>query len=130
MTIGQLSAETDVPASTIRYYERIGILPAPGRISGQRRYNPDAVDRLSVLRFAQACGFRLDEMRTLLHGFSAGTKPSVRWQKLAAQKTKEIDEQLEKLTFMRELVGQTAGCKCFDLAECGRRASSLLARKK
>ena len=130
MTIGQLSTETDVPASTIRYYERIGVLPCPGRVSGQRRYSADAIDRLAVLRLAQACGFHLDEMRTLAHGFNAGTKPPVRWQRLAAQKTNEIDQQLEKLTYMRQLVNRVAKCKCVDLAECGRRAASLLAGKK
>ena len=126
MTIGELSVETDVPASTIRYYERIGVLPRPSRVSGQRRYGPETIDRLAVLRLAQACGFHLNEMRTLVSGFKVGTKPSERWQTLAAKKTKEIDLQLERLTFMRTLVKQVEGCKCIDLAECGRRASSML----
>jgi MerR family redox-sensitive transcriptional activator SoxR len=126
MTIGQLSVKTQVPASAIRYYERIGVLPRPSRVSGQRRYGPEAIDRLAVLRLAQACGFHLDEMRTLVSGFSAATKPSERWRTLAAKKTMEIDLQLERLTFMRTLVKQLGGCKCIDLAECGRRASSVL----
>ncbi len=75
MTIGELAAESGVPASTIRYWERIGVLPKPPRTNGQRRYAPDAVQRLAVLRLAQACGFRLEEMRRLLHGFSAAVKP-------------------------------------------------------
>jgi MerR family redox-sensitive transcriptional activator SoxR len=130
MTIGQLSDETGVPASTIRYYERIGVLPQPGRVSGQRRYGSDAVDRLAVLRLAQACGFHLEEMRVLVNGFSAGTKPPARWRKLAEKKTKEIDLQLERLTFMRGLVNRVAGCKCVDLAECARRAASVLGGRK
>ena len=126
MTIGQLSAETNVPASTIRYYEGIGVLPKPSRVSGQRRYGPETKSRLAVLRLAQACGFHLDEMRTLVSGFSAATKPSERWRTLAAKKTVEIDLQLERLTFMRTLVKQLEGCKCIDLAECGQRASLIL----
>lgn len=63
MTIGELAIESGVPASTIRYWERIGVLPVPARISGQRRYLQDALHRLAVLRLAQACGFRLEEMR-------------------------------------------------------------------
>ena len=86
MTIGELAAESGMPASTIRYWERIGVLPKPARVSGQRRYAPDAVQRLAVLRLAQACGFRLEEMRHLLHGFGAGVKPPRRWQELARQK--------------------------------------------
>ena len=82
MTIGELAAESGMPASTIRYWERIGVLPKPLRVSGQRRYAPDAVQRLAVLRLAQACGFHLDEMRHLLHGFGVGVKPPRRWQEL------------------------------------------------
>ena len=76
MTIGELSRTTGVPASTIRYYERIGILPAPKRTSGKRLYSLDAVDRMSVVKLAQACGFRLDEMRLLVSGFRSKGSPS------------------------------------------------------
>jgi len=69
VTIGELAEKSVVPTSTIRYWETIGLLPKPVRVSGQRRYALDAVRRLAVLRLAQACGFRLEEMRHLLHGF-------------------------------------------------------------
>jgi DNA-binding transcriptional MerR regulator len=52
MTIGELAAESGLPASTIRYWERIGVLPKPPRVSGQRRYTGNAVQRLAVLRLA------------------------------------------------------------------------------
>ena len=117
MTIGSLAAQTAVPASTIRYYERIGLLPQPHRVSGQRRYGPDALDRLALLTLAQSCGFRLDEMRTLLHGFEPGVKPSVRWQKLAIEKRQEINIQIERLVSMRRLVDDVLSCQCVDLRE-------------
>lgn len=120
MTIGSLAAQTAVPASTIRYYERIGLLPQPHRVSGQRRYGPDALDRLALLTLAQSCGFRLDEMRTLLHGFEPGVKPSVRWQKLAIEKRQEINIQIERLVSMRRLVDDVLSCQCVDLRECAR----------
>lgn len=50
MMIGQLEAETVVPASTIRYWERIGVLPKPLRVGGQRRYGLEAIHYLAVLR--------------------------------------------------------------------------------
>ena len=124
MTIGKLASEMGLSASAIRYYERIGVLPQPGRVRGQRRYGPDALDRLGVLRLAQSCGFHLDEIKMLLQGFSAVTRPSERWRELAARKRKEIDLQMEKLVLMRRLVERVAGCECVDLAECGRTACS------
>jgi len=126
MTIGELGRESRVPATTIRYWEKIGVLPKPVRVSGQRRYPPDAVQRLAVLRMAQACGFRLEEMRHLLHGFEAGVKPPRRWQELARRKQQELDEQIARLKAMRRVVDQVLQCRCVELPECGRIAASVM----
>jgi MerR family transcriptional regulator, redox-sensitive transcriptional activator SoxR len=123
MTIGKLAAETGVRASTIRYWERIGILPAPARAGGQRRYPPDAVDQITALRLAQKCGFRLDEVRHLLNGFGPSVTAARRWQELARRKRQELDEQMERLKAMRKLVDRVLQCRCVDLAECVRIAA-------
>jgi len=127
MTIGELAAETGIPASTIRYWERIGVLPRPARTSGQRRYSPESVDRLAVLRLAQACGFRLGEMRHLLHGFDPGVPAARRWQEVAHRKRQELDEQIARLKTMRRLVDRVLQCQCAELRECGRRATAVMA---
>ena len=126
MTIGELALKTGVPASTIRYWERIKVLPLPARVSGQRRYRDDSIHRLAVLRLAQACGFRLDEMRHLLHGFLSGTRPPRRWQELAQKKQKEIDSRIAQLKAMRRVVDRVLRCECAELAECGRMAASVI----
>jgi MerR family redox-sensitive transcriptional activator SoxR len=126
MTIGELAAESGLPASTIRYWEKIGVLPKPVRASGQRRYSDEAVQRLAVLRLAQACGFSLNEMRHLLHGFGAGVKPPRRWQELARRKRQEIDEQIARLKAMRRVVDRVLQCQCVELRECGRIAESVM----
>ena len=130
MTIGELSAKSGLPASTIRYWEKIGVLPKPVRVSGQRRYSPDAVYWLSVLRLAQACGFRLDQMRCLLHGFGPGVSPSRRWQELARRKQKEIDDQITHLKTMRQVLDRVLRCRCLDLLECGRAAATAVEAAK
>ena len=126
MTIGELTAASGMPASTIRYWERIGVLPKPARVNGQRRYAPDAVYWLALLRLAQACGFRLDEMRHLLHGFSPGVKPPRRWQELARRKQQELDEQIARLNAMRRVVDRVLQCQCVELSECGSIAASVM----
>jgi DNA-binding transcriptional MerR regulator len=126
MTIGELAAESGTPASTIRYWEKIGVLPEPVRVSGQRRYSTDAVELLAVLRLAQTCGFRLDEMRHLLHGFGAGVKPQRRWQELARRKQQELDAQIARLKAIRRLVDRVLDCQCIELTECGRIAASVM----
>ena len=124
--IGELEVKTGVPASTIRYWEQIGVLPKPLRVSGQRRYGPDAVQSLAVLRLAQACGFRLDEMRHLLNGFDSSIPASRRWQALARKKQTELNEQIARLRAMSKVVDRVLECECADLFDCGRIAASVM----
>ena len=64
--IGQMSRETDVNIETIRYYERIGIMPEPDRTAGgNRQYNHDQLKRLFFIRRARGLGFSLEEIRGL-----------------------------------------------------------------
>jgi MerR family redox-sensitive transcriptional activator SoxR len=126
MTIGELAAQSGVPASTIRYWERVGVLPKPVRASGQRRYPVGAAHQLAVIRLAQACGFSLDATRHLLHGFGSGVAASRRWQELARNKRVELDEQMDRLRAMRQVVDRVLQCHCADLSECGRIAASVV----
>ena len=126
MTIGDLAQECSTPASTIRYWEKIGVLPRPVRINGQRRYSKEAADRVAVLALAQACGFRLDEIRHLLHGYGAGVSASRRWQELAEAKRQEVDLQIARLKAMRRLLDRVYECKCVEVAECGRIAGAVM----
>jgi MerR family mercuric resistance operon transcriptional regulator len=66
-TIGRLAEETGVHFETIRYYQRLGLMPTPARLQGAvRRYGEDAVSRLHFIKRAQGLGFSLDEVRLLL----------------------------------------------------------------
>src|SRR5258705_12781862 len=67
LTIGDLAKATDTKVETIRYYERIGILPAPGRTPGNyRSYSSKQLSRLSFIRRARDLGFSLPQVRALL----------------------------------------------------------------
>lgn len=67
LTIGGLAARTGVNIETIRYYERIGMIPSPPRTAGgQRRYDESHLRRLAFLRRCRELGFPLDEIRALL----------------------------------------------------------------
>ena len=67
MRIGELGQKTGVDVETIRYYEKVGILPEPARTEGNyRHYNEQHVDRLSFVRHCRALDMTLDEIRVLL----------------------------------------------------------------
>jgi MerR family redox-sensitive transcriptional activator SoxR len=126
MTIGELSFCTGIPSSTLRYWELMKVLPKPMRVSGQRRYSPEAVDLVAVLRLAQACGFSLPEMRRLLHGFQPGTAVPVRWRTAARDHREILQEKIARLKAMSQLLHRVEQCECPDLAACGRIAKDLL----
>jgi DNA-binding transcriptional MerR regulator len=122
MTIGQVAKSSGFAASTIRYYERAGVLPRPIRIGGRRNYDPSVLERLAVVERAKACGFSLAEARQLFYGFAEGAPPSARWQTLAKRKIAELDELMRNIAATRALLEQR--CSCKDLAECGRRINA------
>ena len=67
LTIGNLAYETDIPSSTIRYYERKGLIAPDTRSSANYRlYGPKSVDRLHFIRTAQSAGFTLADITALL----------------------------------------------------------------
>src|SRR5260370_7524652 len=120
MTIGELSLASGLPSSTIRYWERIGVLPKPPRVSGQRRYRADAEHTVAVLRLAQSCGFHLEEMRRLLHGFRPGVSASRRWQELAQHKRIELADQMERLKAIQQVLDRVLKSHSVYLAHRGR----------
>jgi DNA-binding transcriptional MerR regulator len=61
LTIGELSQRTGAAPSALRYYEEIGVLAPPARVSGQRRYDPDAVGAVGAVLFLADVGFTLAE---------------------------------------------------------------------
>jgi MerR family redox-sensitive transcriptional activator SoxR len=128
VTIGELSERTDIPSSTLRYWERIGVLPKAVRVSGQRRYAAESVDLIGVLKLAQACGFSLPEMRRLLYGFRSGATPSERWRSAVRDHREILERKIAELNAMRGLLDRVEHCQCIDLVECGRSANKLLGR--
>jgi MerR family redox-sensitive transcriptional activator SoxR len=67
-----------IRTSALRYYERVGLLPAPRRVSGRRRYDESTVQMLRLIQLAQGAGFTVAEIQTLLHGFAPDTPPAAR----------------------------------------------------
>jgi MerR family transcriptional regulator, redox-sensitive transcriptional activator SoxR len=121
MTIGSLARQAGVRPSAIRYYERLGLLPAPLRRSGRRDYDPDAVAQLAVVQFALSTGFTLRDARTLVRGFPPATSARARWRALAATKIQELDEQIARAATMKALLQRiSTNCTCDTLTQCGR----------
>lgn len=113
-TIGQLSKLTAVNIETIRYYEKIGIMPNPPRTgSGYRIYSEPHIQRLSFVRRSRELGFSQPEVRRLLtlvdeHSYTCAEVQEITAKQLAAVRTKIKDlRKLEKA--LAKMVSECAG---------------------
>ncbi|MEU1089649.1 MerR family transcriptional regulator [Streptomyces sp. NPDC005576] len=111
MTIGQLAEITGVPASAIRFWERQGLLPEPGRQSGQRRYPPEAAQRIVVLRKCQQAGLTLAEI-----GEFQEDQP--RRRAMIRAKIAEVEQRMIDLDHAHQLLVHALQCGEEDIVSC------------
>ena len=119
LTIGEVSRRTGCNIETIRYYERVGLLPPPARHGRYRRYGSDDVVRLSFVRRARALGFTLDEIRALM-ALSAETKEGcAEARSLAAAHLADVRARITDLRAMeRALAAAVRRCDEGEAAAC------------
>jgi len=120
LSISDVAHQMRLRPSAIRYYERLGILPPPERVSGRRRYDRTVLYRLAVIQQAREAGFALDEIRALFFGFQQGTCAEARWRKLADRKLTELNTLAAQIRTMRLLLrSMKSNCHCKTLEACG-----------
>lgn len=118
--IGTLSKGTGVNIETIRYYERIGIMPKPPRTSGgQRIYETSHLKRLAFIRRSRELGFSLDEIRALLRLVDGGNYTCGEVHEMAVAHIADIRRKIADLRRMeRVLKDMAAKCDGGDVPEC------------
>jgi MerR family transcriptional regulator, redox-sensitive transcriptional activator SoxR len=117
MSIGQVAVRAGVRTSSIRYYESVGVLPEPDRVSGQRRYSPEVLTRLGFIDVAQQAGFSLGEIRELLEG-SEQDRASESLQALARRRLPDVEELISRAEAMRDWLRAADNCQCPTLDLC------------
>lgn len=105
LTISQLAVAADVATSTIRYYERIGLVEPEDRSAGNYRlYSGASLDRLKFIKAAQAIGFTLDDTRTLLADESGSPAKCGDVQNLIEDRLADVEERLKDLRHVRKVL--------------------------
>src|SRR5438105_4879347 len=108
LTIGQVASSAGINLETIRYYERIGLLPEPGRTKGgHRSYAASHVRRLKFIRRARALGFAINDIRALLELAEPGRVSCSQVQKIAALHLAAVRAKLTDLGRMEKLLAKT-----------------------
>jgi DNA-binding transcriptional MerR regulator len=106
MTIGEVARRARVATSTVRYYERRGLLCADARHSGQRRYRAGTLRRLVFIGMMQDMGLTLDEVSGILSAATAAD-----WKPIATRRLAALDEQIAQLQHARALLAAALWCR-------------------
>ncbi|CAM3809461.1 helix-turn-helix domain-containing protein [Bordetella flabilis] len=114
MDISEVARRTGVPASTLRFYEKKGLISATRSTGERRRFAPDVLDQLGLIALGQAGGLSLDEIGTML---STAGAPRVD-RKLLIAKADEIDATIKRLRAMSEGLRHAAECPAPSHAQC------------
>jgi MerR family transcriptional regulator, copper efflux regulator len=105
LTIGEVAKASGVAAKTIRYYEQIGVLPAPSRgASGYRLYDRPGVERLQFIRQARSLGLPLRQLKTLMATLDGGPSPALRsrLRALVGGHLDAVTKQIAELELLRQ----------------------------
>ena len=102
LTVSKLAEQAGTSADTVRYYERIGLLPETERsASGYRLYTDEAVERLRFIKRAQRFGLRLEAIGELLDVRRRGLCPCGHTRKLLENRMAELDDEMSSLARLR-----------------------------
>ena len=120
LKIGDLSKATNTKVETIRYYENIGLIPAPRRTTGNfRSYAPEHLARLSFIRRARELGFTLGQVRNLLDLSDEKQRSCESVDAIAREHLRQVDRKISDLKALRaELDSVLNQCSCGTIADC------------
>jgi Cu(I)-responsive transcriptional regulator len=120
LSIGDLAKATDTKIETIRYYERIGLLPKPARTSGNyRSYETAHLSRLWFIRRARELGFSIEQVRELLGLSDQKDRSCSQVDAIAREHLAEVDEKIRSLkSLRRELDSIIRQCHSGTIEEC------------
>jgi DNA-binding transcriptional MerR regulator len=126
LTIGELAKRTGVATSALRYYEELGLIPAPVRVSGQRRYPESAVGLVGVILLLRDVGFSLGESKAFL-----ASQPQAvdSWRRLTQRKLANLDDQIAKAQTAKEAITHALHCPHDDIITTCPNFTSMIAAR-
>lgn len=114
MDIAVVSKESGLAPSTLRYYEKIGLIRSIGRNGLRRQYSPNILNKLNIISLGRAAGLSLEEIASM---FDVDDELAIN-RNLLTQKVEEIDEQIKRLAIVRDNLNHVANCPQPSHLEC------------
>src|SRR5215510_13074576 len=110
LRVGEVSKRSGVGIETLRFYERSGLLDRPARTeSGYRLYREEVLERLDFIKRAQAIGFTLDEIGSVIAEKRAGQTPCAKVREIVRRRLQELDQRMAEMRrYRREVAAALA----------------------
>jgi MerR family transcriptional regulator, redox-sensitive transcriptional activator SoxR len=118
ISISEVTQQTGVRPSALRYYEEIGLVRPVRRIGGRRHYDESVLQRLALIQTGQQAGFTLAEMGMLLNNVLDAESARPEWHALVDRKLAEMEATLRHIQSMKRLLVDIMDCDDSMLAEC------------
>lgn len=112
MLIGEVSKKLEIPTSTIRYYEKIGLLPVVKNHNGYRDYPNEILNLLSLIIQAKELGFTLKEIKNFSHLFQELGNDNGKIRKKLELKIIDLDERVKELNKFKNSIKKLLDAKC------------------
>jgi DNA-binding transcriptional MerR regulator len=123
--IGELSRQTGLATSALRYYERVGLLAPDGRANGRRYYGSASAEQIALIRLCQDAGFALAEIRRFV---AAESRRHPSWTRLMEAKLLELEASIAQAKRAKALIEQALNCRHRELSDCPNFRAALKAR--
>lgn len=108
LKVGEIAFRAGVSRDTVRYYEKLGLVPRAARTaSGYRQYPESAVERIRLVRSASRFGFSLNELATFFHACGQGTPPCRSVRAAGGRLLDALEQQLAEMTTTRDAMRAT-----------------------
>lgn len=118
MAIGTVADRYGVPATTLRYWEQVGVLPAQRRSGGQRRYDRDAIRRIKFTHMAKQAGLSLEDIRTIFGGHVDRSPTFADWASVAKDQLVALDRRMAELARLKSTIEECLTCGCQHAQRC------------
>lgn len=118
-TVGRVASRTGVNVSTLHFYEAKGLIFSHRNAGNQRRYSPEVLRRISVIKAAQKLGVTLEEIRTAFSCLPNNRTPTQKdWERLSKKWQQSLLQRIEYLERLRDSLTGCIGCGCLSMKHC------------
>ncbi len=119
LSVGFVAKRSGVKVSTLHFYETKGLIRSWRNDGNQRRYKPDVLRRIAVIKAAQAMGITLEAIKHTLSTLPEQRTPTKQdWAELSKRWQTQLDEKIHYMQRLRDRVNGCIGCGCLSMAKC------------